>query len=102
MFVNGLVKIKRFKDFPDKKLVMGVFKFSSNTTSSIEEIGFTIPRNDKVLNTLRSSLDNNDFLEITGKLYKKDKVFYIRITSISKCQEKYNLLSQETTIGLEL
>ena len=101
MTVTGLVKINRIKDCSD--CIKGVFDFISEKTNSVEQIGFNAKKNDKLFKTLDKFKKDGELLEVTGKLFRNEKNFFINILDIKLGKSKYDLFNHgEDGLGIEL
>lgn len=104
MNVNGIVKIKKAK-LTNEETIMGVLYFISKAGKEItnETIGFTYLGNKKKLDALLKKRDESELFELTGRLCKSDKGFYVNISQLEVCSSKYKKLGMENTNGnLEL
>lgn len=95
MFVTSVVKVRRVKVFEEEKVIKGVFLFVADKTKRVETIGFSLKLTDKNLEFFKKIIEDKEFLEVSGKLYKENKSYYIEIGSMAICQKKYELLSNE-------
>ena len=101
MITTGLVQIDRMVEEP--KVIKGVFNFVSERTQTVEKIGFYMKNNGKIMKSLTEFMEKKELLEITGKLFKENKNFYINILDLKLCKTKYDLFNENNEgLGIEL
>lgn len=101
MVVTGLVKINRLKDCDDS--IKGVFNFISEKTNSVEQIGFHAKKNEKLFKALTKFQKDDELLEVTGKLFRNEKNFFINVLDIKLGKTKYDLFNHgEDGLGIDL
>ena len=100
MIITGLVQIDRLKE---EEIIKGIFKFIAEKTQSIEKIGFQMKNNGKIFKTLNKFMQDKELLEVTGKLFKEDKNFYINVIDLKLGKTKYDLFNEgQNDLGIEL
>ena len=100
MTVTGVGKVIRIKENDND--VLGVLAFVSEKTKLVDKIGFSIKNTPKGLQSLRNVIESNELIEITGKLYKNSKQFYISVIDLKVCQKKYKLLNEVESSTIEV
>lgn len=98
MRVEGLIKFKKIKIKGNE--ILGVLNFVEKIEKEWvnQTIGFTY-NNIKAFEALNKQLKNNEMFEIVGNLCKSEKNFYIKISKLELCKNKYKNLGSDKSDG---
>lgn len=99
MTVNGLGIINRIAE--QDNVIKGVLSFVNEKSKTVDKIGFSINNTKKTLEYLRKIIDNQEMVEIIGKLYVEDRHYYISIMDIKVCRAKYKLFQEVDELSIE-
>lgn len=95
MRVESIIKLKKIK-FQNNNIV-GVLYYPEFINGNWESntIGFVMKSDEKKFNSLKKLLEKKELFEIIGTLCKEDKKYYLKITKIELCKNKYKNLGNE-------
>lgn len=95
MRVESVIKLKKIK-FQNNNIV-GVLYYPENINGKWESntIGFVMKSDEKKFNSLKKLLEKKELFEISALLCKSDKNYYLKITKIELCKNKYKNLGNE-------
>ena len=101
MTVTGLVKINRVKDCGDT--IKGILDFIAERTQTVEQIGFVVKKTDKIFKGLSKFQVDGELVEVTGKLFRENKNYFISVLEFKLGKTKYDLFNNNgNDLGIKL